>query len=289
MLGFLLPICLALLVSLPTRAWQDDVVVNLRDSTRLFSKTRGFDFFNRAQAEVRLGRYLSGSKNHAWRGGAEGDIALLSFNDNLVWHMGLNMETLADDQNDIHFRLVQVYYQALTSIKWKLFDGVFHFGYRHRCNHGTDQAEQSRITIRSGPTIFYHWQYFITPSINVDIMPGLNVYLLGQNSDLTFQPKGNAFISSQLALPLIGAWQTLIALGLQGELVGQGHKWFYGIDHRHQNLRIEPLFAARVAIRVNKEFLKTDFALHFSQNLDSGLEKMVKKSSSLSLDVDFIW
>jgi hypothetical protein len=289
MKAFFLPICLALVVSLSTRAWQDDVVVNLRDSTFLFSNISGFDFFNRAQAEIRLGRYLSGSKNQAWRGGAEGDIALLSFNDNLVWHMGLNMETLADNQNDIHFRLVQVYYQALTGIKWKLHDHVFHFGYRHRCNHGTDEAEKGRITIRSGPTFSYHWVYFINDSISFALMPGLNVYVLGQNSDLSFQPKGNAFISSQFTLPFVASWQTVVGLGLQGELVGRGHNWVYGINHPHQNLHVEPLFAARVALRVNKKFLKSDFAFHFAQNLDSGLEQVAKKSTSFSFDVDFMW
>lgn len=268
--------------------WQDDIDVNLKNPFSQFSTSSGISFLGGAHAEVRLGRYLSGGKNHGWRGGAEGDVSLINFGDAFLWHMGLNMETLADDNNDIYFRLVQVYYQALTGVKWRLGDGVFHVGVRHRCSHGADSAEISRITIRSGMTASYRHQLHYK-KVQFRFEPGINVYLLGQNRDFSMQPKGGAFFSAQAQWPLRDPVFMFFSAGFNLELVGRGSKQVYLLWDRMLNYRVEPLFASRLAIRLIKKPLNCDFALHFAQNLDTGLSEKSQRTNSLSFDIDFQW
>lgn len=106
------------IVAMHAFSWQDDIDLNLRNPLSQFSESTGWGFFRRADSEVRLGRYLSSSQHHSWRGGALGDIALITHNDDVVWQMGLNMETLADDDNEINFRLIVIhaYVSACLSI-----------------------------------------------------------------------------------------------------------------------------------------------------------------------------
>ncbi|HXW53917.1 MAG TPA: hypothetical protein VEL47_07420 [Myxococcota bacterium] len=276
------------LCALRTFGWQDDVAVLLSDEVPNFARHPGLGYLSGASAEVRLGRYLVGEENFGWRGGVGGDVSLLSFGEKLVWHMGLNMETLADDQNDINFRLVQVYYQALTGVKWRLDDGVLYFGYRHRCSHGTDNAEVGRITIRSGLTTSYQWT-LNRGRFRLDLKPGINVYLLGQNHDKAAQPKGGAFVSAQALWPIRGPVFAVMGAGLNLELVGSSQRAVYAISDGWNSLRLEPLFASRVAIRLDNQKLKCDFALHFAQNLDSGIKPLARRTSNLSFDVDFMW
>lgn len=277
----------AMLLFVPGHAWQDDLTINLRHPLEQFAVGDGVRFFNQALAEVRLGPYLKASENHFWRGGAMGDVSLVQVNQ-LLWHMGLAMETLADDQNDISFRLVQVYYQALTGLAWNLGSGALQVGYRHRCSHGADHAVSSRITIKSGLITSYHWVTKLK-QVDLNVEPGINWYMVGQNSDHDNQPKGNAFLALKAQWPLRDPLHLVMASGISLEIVGQGYNTLYGPFDALNNLRVEPLFSGRLALRVQQKAMKSDFALHFSQNIDSALTKRTTKSTSLLFAIDFLW
>jgi hypothetical protein len=81
----------------------------------------------------------------------------------------------------------------------------------------------------------------------------------------------------------------VLASGLSLEMLGQGDKTVYGLSDALKNLRCEPLFAGRIAMRVQRESIKSDFAVYFSQNIDSALGKSTNKSTSLLFGIDFLW
>lgn len=268
--------------------WQDDVEINLRDPLQQFAKEPGLGFLSGATAEARLGRYLIGSYHHGWRGGLEGDVALVNFGQRGIFNIGLNMETLADDHNDIHFRLVHVYYQASTGIKWHLGPGVWQASYRHRCSHGADTANYNRITIRSGINTSYHWVWE-RPFLKIDVKPGLNLYVLGQNADLNTQPKGGSFLTVNTTWPIAAPLFISLAAGINWEIVSAGYQSLYFLTNKTANWHVEPLMAARLAIRLQRGPIKSNFALHFAQNLDSGIGTLAQKTNNLSFDIDFLW
>jgi len=125
--------------------------------------------------------------------------------------------------------------------------------------------------------------------VRFDVSPGTNFYIMGQNTDLFSQPLCAAFLSAQISWRLADPLWMVFALGAHGELVGRGHNWLYGLIDKHENLRLEPLFAGRMALRMKKQYLNTDFAFHFAQNLDTGIAVVAKKSTNLSFDIDFSW
>src|SRR5271163_124452 len=110
---------LAMLLVVPTHATLNDLDINLRHPFEQFAKSDGVFFLDNALAEVALGRYVAGSDHQKWRGGVSGDVTLVS-SKNVLWHMSLAEDTLGDDQNDIGFRLLMGYFQALTGVKWML-------------------------------------------------------------------------------------------------------------------------------------------------------------------------
>lgn len=268
--------------------WQDDVLIDFSSPIRLFSPEDKLALIENASAEVRLGRYLAGDSHHAYRAGLEGDVALIQFSDSWLWQFGLNMETLVDDHNDIHFRLVHVYYQALTGLLYRLGSGAFHFGYRHRCSHGADAAEQSRITIRSGITSTYSHLWSIA-SVDISMLAGINIYLLGQNRDLSMHPKGGSFLSVKTSWPIRGSVYGIFGAGINAELVAAHTNWVYSIASPITSWTIEPLFATRIGARIKRERITSDFVFHFAQNLDSGISPRAQKTHSLSFDLDFHW
>lgn len=282
-------ICLVLLSCLPIMlGWQDDISLNLRAPSAQFANGDGFSFLGGAISEVRLGRYINGGQNHGWRGGALGDVSLFNFGQDLLFHMGLAIETLADDQNEISFRLVQVYYRVDTGIKWRLGPGALKVGYAHRCSHGADNATPSRITIRSGLAASYQARLKIR-NLTLDISPGATLYMVGQNSDEDFKPRGHGFIAVQLLWPITEPVSLVLASGLHAEVVGSTKKNLYFIGDPTKNLYLLPIYAARLAMRLENHKIKSDVGLHFAQNLDSGIGPKAKKSNNLSFDVNFLW
>lgn len=268
-------------------AWQDDAHLFLRNPLTNFPEA-GFAFLPSAQSELRLGRYLVADDNHGWRGGAMGDVALLSFGPNLLWRWELNMETLIDDQNDISFRLVQVYYQTRTGISWILGPGVWSFSYNHRCSHGADSAVPGRILIRSGLNSAYYLP-LSHKNIQYDLQLGTNIYLVGQNSDLLNQPRANLHLDAQIQWPIAGAWSMLVAGSFGEELTAQGASDAYSAMAPAKNLHLRPFYGARIGLRVEKQYVKNDYSLSFSHIPDTGLHSAARANHGLSFDINFYW
>lgn len=248
----------------------------------------GFNILEKAQGEVDIGYYVVADEFHRWRARVSGDFQLINFSRDLNWHFGLGMETLADHQNDINFRLVQVYYQALTGVNWRIGSSVLHLGYRHRCSHGTDRATDSRITIRSGLTGSLQRAWF-TRFGRFDIQPGINVYVLGQNKDHSTQARGESFLVVQALWPLSDALSLVVGSGLNIFLVSRSNNDFYLAWSSIKDWHLEPLFSGRMAVRYEPNSIKTDFALSFRQNLDSSIGEVAKKKHLLSFDINFWW
>lgn len=267
--------------------WQNDVDLTFR-RTNFFSPDGQLTFLPSAQAELRLGRYLVGDKNHGWFGGAEGDVVLLSFSRTLAWRWHLNMETLADDNNDIYFRLVQVYYQTRTGISWLLGPGVWTMAYQHRCSHGADQALSGRILIRSGINTSYHWPLRYK-SLSIDLRASVDAYIIGQNADLDNQARGGSQLNGQVMWPIRGSWFMLIGLGVGAELMSAGQHVLYNLSSAGENFRLESLFGTKFALRYDAGGIKNDYGLHFSQVVDPGLTNRQAKHSSLTFDINFYW
>lgn len=266
--------------------WRQRIINNGSPSDE--GSESGFNILEKAQGEVDIGYYVMADEFHRWRARVSGDFQLINFSRDLNWHFGLGMETLADHQNDIHFRLVQVYYQALTGVNWRIGSSVLHLGYRHKCSHGTDRATDSRITIRSGLTGSYQKAWF-TRFGRFDIQPGINVYVLGQNKDHTTQARGESFLVLQALWPLSDAFSLVLGSGLNMFLVSSSKSDVYMAWSTMNDWHLEPLFSGRLALRYEPNSIKTDFALSFRQNLDSSIGEVAKKSHLLSLDINFWW
>lgn len=277
----------AALVVGPSQAWQDDIDLSLRHPFVQRAQKDGVSIFSQPIAEVRLGRYLVASDNHAWRGGVMGNVSLLA-TPQVLWHMGLAQETLADGQNDIHFRLNEAYYQALTGVKWVLGPGMAHLGFRHRCSHGLDNAVHNRITIRSGLIASYHGYWTLKNSMII-FEPGINWYVFGQNSDHERQPRGNVFLAALADWVITEPFHGIFAFGVESELMTAGGKTLYGPFDGGENVRFIPRVSGRIALRRTNEKVSSDIALYFVQNVDSSMGSTTNLTSSLLLGLDFLW
>lgn len=264
--------------------WQDDLEITLRDPFAQFSFERA-SFLSGATTQMRVGRYLVAGDNFRWRGGAEGDIAFIKW-DRYLWHMGLNVETLADAQNEINFRLVQIYYQVQTGLKIRFDNGVLNVGYNHRCSHGTDKAAESRITIRSGPTLNYQWLWQ-GPKVQIQLLSGLNIIAVGQNSAL-LQTRGGAFLTWQALWPLSHAIYGFLAVGSNLELVGRGESAVYSTFDPLKDIFVQPLMGSRLGLRIKGSKVSNDIDVRFSEYLDSGIGAP-EIARNLSLNLNFWW
>jgi hypothetical protein len=269
-------------------AWQDDATLFMRNPLERFGTSVGTVLFPNGRSEVRLGRYIEGDQNHSWRGGVEGDVTLLSFGPRFLWHWALNMETLADDRNDINFRLVQVYYQSLTSLSWHVGPGVWSFSFSHRCSHGADNSVVGRILIRSGLKNSYEMP-FSYKQLHFLLRGDLDVYLVGQNSDLDNQSRGQAQVAFMMMWPIKHEWWMLLASSFGEELQALGTTNAFFITAPASNFHLRPMGGLRIGMRIDKERVKNDYSLSFSHIPDTGFGKHAQSHNGLSFDINFYW
>jgi hypothetical protein len=150
-------------------------------------------FLTRVTSRFVVGTYFFDSlkARYRWEGNGEGEILLYS-GEGWHWEWNLSLLTLGDDQNEIYFRLIRLYYQAFTGIKIPGKKGIFTIGYQHRCSHGADEAVPGRILIRSSPVIRYRHNLLdkeIFSSKNLSFTVSLEPTLLGQNADPSSKPR----------------------------------------------------------------------------------------------------
>ncbi len=264
----------------------DDVDLKFRAPHHFFAPE--FSLLDQAKGEVWIGRYLVADDYHGAKGGALGDVNLISFNANSYAHLGLGIETLIDDQNDINFRLVQTYYQALLGLGFKISEGLLSLDYQHRCSHGSDHAVDSRIMIRSGPRLSFHWPWHFG-QVRLDLRAVNEIYLLAQNADLSSFPLSSLQLHSQLAWPIRGRWSMLVALGGGLDIHGESQKVFATIFSEKSQIKAKALFAGRLAMVINGTKLRSEFSLHFNQSNDTSLLRKAEPFSSLSFDLNFFY
>ena len=269
-------------------AWQDDANIFLLDPMSRFSTEKTWEFLPSARSELRVGKYLGGDTYHSWRGGVLGDVVFLSFGPNLLWHWSLGMETLADANNDIHFRLVQVYYESITGILWRLGPGALSLAYGHRCSHGADGAVVGRILIRSGLKSKYELPLSYK-AVRFLLAASSDAYFVGQNLDLQNQPRAQAQLSASALWPLKGAWSMIVASSFGEELIVAGKDWVYSIGAPAADWRLRPLWGARVGLRVESLAVKSDFSFSFSHIPDTGIGLKAQSHHGLSLDLNLYW
>lgn len=276
-----------MLLSYVAIAWQDDAQLFLRDAQDFFVEKNTLTPLSNAQSEIRLGRYIEGDNRHSWRGGVEGDVALLQYG-NLLWHWNLNIETLADDLNEIHFRLVQVYYQTLTGLSWRFGPGIWSLSYSHRCSHGADNAERSRIIIRSGLRNDYDLS-FMLKKMRVLFRSSLDAYITGQNSDRENQSRGQLSFSSEISWPVKDLFSILVSASFGEELVASGASDVFFLLDNAKAKRLRPFGGARLGVRFENSKVKNDYSLSFSHIADTGFKAHAQSHNGLSFDVNFYW
>lgn len=274
------------LLAVPVFCSQDDI--DLLFLKNLFAPHDHMTFLPRAQGQLRLGRYIVADINHGWRGALAGDVVLLGINNKLLWHWALKMETLADDHNDIYFRLTQVYYATKTGISWSLDPGILDIAWQHRCSHGADRAIISRILIRSGIHLSYDMRFNFN-KINLNLKPNLDIYIIGQNNNNADQHRAALGLNSELRIALKDPWYIITAGGLQSVLLAQSNKNLYFISTNATNYSVELLSSVRFAVAFEREHITSDFGLLFSTISDSGIGDSKNKNYNLSFDINFYW
>jgi hypothetical protein len=269
-----------------------------QDEVALPIDTREALLFDQDDSEVRplsgatglidVAAYPLGEGHHHWHGKVKGDIALLTRGDDLVWHASLAVETVADDQNEIDFRLVRLFYRFRVAVDFRLGPGMFWVALDHRCGHGTDGALPGRILIRSGIEAGYRvamrWD-----ALELALTAEAHGTILGQNTDLDSQMRGLFAVAGQVAYALPANFRVLAGVGLGAALVGQGPSDVYLVSDRARHLRAEPLPAAVVGVAYDGAAASLGVMLHFQRTLDTGLTETSQPASLLSLRIRFVW
>jgi hypothetical protein len=282
-----------LLMSLPAQATQDDVPLLLAPVDALFSGNpdTGVKPLSAGITRIQLARYVYGGEDRlfVWDAALQADIALLAAQDFLIWRMGLSMQTVADDRNDIHFRLSRLFYDATSLVEMRAGVGIFRLGYRHRCSHGADTGEGERILIRSGFEVGYLLQHQMGPTLWLG--SGLVQWtVIGQNPDSLFQTRGQLVASSGVQVDLVGGLKFVSSAGLGAMLVGQGEEYFFGglttpIGPAHA----EWLPAAAVGLAYHDEGPTGRVMIEAKRTLDTGLTETTLPANFVAFRVEIGW
>jgi hypothetical protein len=266
------------------RADQDDVRVPLPDADALFSEETGFLTRSTGQADLAVYPVL-GRGYHRWHGRLRGDIAIAQPSADSLVRLGLSVQTVADDRNEIAFRLVRVYYDAFTGYEHRLGPGIAYAGYRHRCSHGADAAVAGRVLIRSGPELGYR----LTHALG-DFSLGLHAFghasLIAQNADFGALPR--ALFAGAGEARFRTGWVSLVAAaGLGGAIVGRSNDFTVTLGERFRGLRLEPLPAAALGAFLHGERAIFRALLHYQRMLDTGIGGEADPKHLLSLQLGF--
>ena len=251
-------------------------------SLRLFegSPSEGIRPLTGAVGRVDVATYPLWEGHHAWHGLVASDLALVAFGPDVIWRTGLWAQTVADQRNEISFRLVRLFYEFHTGADIRLGSGVLRAHLIHRCSHGTDGAEQGRILIRNGLNLGYRWQQR-WGALTLDADAHAHVTLLGQNADLAFHPRAVTSAAAQVTWAVGGAWDLVGGAGLGAALVAGGVDSEYTVTESPGALGVEWLPAATAGVRIRGEALSLALMLHAQRILDSGIGLDTARPSSL--------
>lgn len=271
------------------RAHQDDVPVVLAPAYALFADVvEGPAWLTGAHGTAGLAAYPAGDRYHRWHGRLSGDVAILRFAPDALWRMGLSMQTVADDRNDISFRLVRLYYDATALVEHRWGPGVLQYGYRHRCTHGADAAVEGRVLIRSGPEFGYQADVELGDVV-VTGRGFVHTTLIGQNDDDGFKPRmlGAGTVQARWRF----GWASwLLSAGAGAALVGTSPDWTYVLWEEWRGpWRVIPLPAAATGGVFHGRALDFRVLVHYQRILDSGFGATGAPTSLAALDLGFTW
>ena len=278
------------LQSPPAWATQDELDLPWDTRDALFSEDAAdvVRALNGAIGMIDLGAYPTGTGHHNWHGNVLGDVALLTWRDLLVWHASLEVQTVADDGNDINFRLVRLFYRFRVAVDLRLGPGVLWAGLSHRCSHGTDGALPGRILIRSGFDAGYRvalrWG-----DLELGLKATAQGTILGQNTDLTTQVRGILAGAAQLTYALPADFRVFAGAGIGVGLVGASPSDIYLLSDAAEGLRGEPLPVAVVGAAYDGLGASLTVMLHYQRTLDTGLTEVSQPASLLAIRIRFGW
>lgn len=274
---------LALLtISTSARGLQDDVLVPMDGSPRLFegSPEEGVSALTAAVGRVDVATYPLWDGYHAWHGMVAGDLALVAFGPDVIWRTGLWAQTVADQRNNISFRLVRLFYEFHTGADVRLGDGVLRLQLIHRCSHGVDGAEPGRILIRNGLNLGYRWQRR-WGSLTMESDTHAHLTMLGQNRDLSFHPRGLLSTAAQVTWDLGGPISLVAGAGVGAAMIADGEEFEYSISEPAKNLSLQWLPAATAGVRFRGPAVSLALMLHAQRILDSGLTEDTAQPTSI--------
>lgn len=181
-----------------------------------------------ASGRVEIAPYLVGGDYHRFHGRTAADIALLGIGDDVSVWVGLSMQNVIDNGNDITFRLVRLYYEVPRAVDWRVGPGVLRAGFRHPCSHGTDVAVSDRILIRSNVVTSYAFNVTLEPVIlGGEVLTG--VTMIGQNDDPAFEPHMLLSVVARVMWHVADRWRLLAGVGLGVAVIGSEGDWVYTV------------------------------------------------------------
>jgi hypothetical protein len=277
---------LSLLIAGRARASQDDVPLPLAPATALFSDARGF--LTATQGQMDIAAYpFQGRGHHRWHGRVRGDVAIAQPTQDSLVRLGLSAQTIADDRNEIAFRLTRVFYDAFTGYEHRLGTAVAYAGYRHRCTHGADAAVDGRVLIRSGPEIGYRLtSTFGAWSVSAHAFG--HASLIAQNDDVRSMPR--ALLASAGELRVREGWASfLLSAGFGAAFLSRAQDWTATIDESWRDVRVAPLPTVALGTVLHGERADFQFLAHYQRILDTGVGERSDAMHLLSLQLAFLY
>jgi hypothetical protein len=263
---------------------QDDVPVPLVPAEALLRHTPGWLTGSAGEADLAIYPW-QGVGHERWHGRVRVDVAIVQPTADSLVRLGLSIQTIADDRNDIDFRLVRVHYDAFAGYEQRMQVGVAYAGYRHRCSHGADSAVAGRILIRSGPEIGYRLQRSVAGvQLGASIFAHLSA--IAQNEDVHHMPRALLAAAGELRWPLHWA-SFVVSAGFGTALIGRSDGWTATVADRWQKLSLLPLPSAAFGVVLRGE--RTDFHIlaHYQRIMDTGLGQTADPQHLLSLQLGF--
>jgi hypothetical protein len=280
-------LCLcALLATGRARASQDDVPLPLEAPDALFGAQTGW--LTQIAGSADVGVYpFQGSGHHRSHGRVRGDIAIAQPSADSLVRLGLSVQTVADDRNEIAFRLTRLFYDAATGYEQRLGPGVGYALYHHRCSHGADTAVAGRVLIRSGPELGYRLQLQQGPWL-LRAHGFAFATLVAQNEDLAALPRGLVGASAQVQLR--SGWASWLAgAGLGSMLLSSASDWIATIGDPYDDLKLELLPSAALGVIMHGQRADFRIVAHYQRILDTGVGAISDPASLLALQLGFLY
>ena len=276
-------------------AHQDDIPLRFDRPARLFDSGSGVRALAGAAATLDVAPYLLGGDHHRWHGRAAGELAMLSFGPDVVWRMGLSVQTVADYGNSINFRLVRLFYEVPFALDWRVGPGVASLVFRHRCSHGADEAIEDRILIRSNLELGYAASWRLGP-VELGGEATFGLTLIGQNTDRRYQPRMLATAVATVAWRLLERFSLIAGAGIGLAVHGVDDRppppddeGVYFVDDPWGALGTRWLPVGTIGVSWRGDAATLRLMLHFQRLMDTGLTRGASDAWLLAPRIVFVF